>query len=88
MMNETVQHECLPDEMPDFEVMKQFMEDDSNAKICEQITTKIREIHAPEDKPGQQLRKRSAQRPLSLRCSRLMNLDETYRAPSLFTWRC
>ncbi len=87
MMNETVQHGCVQDAMPDFEVMEKFMEEDSKVKICEQETTKIREIYSREDKRDPELKKRFVRGPLSRRWLRLMNLDETYRAPSLFTWR-
>ncbi len=88
MMIETVQHESVQDAMPDFEVMKKFMEDDSEVKDREQEITEIREIHSRENKRDPELRKRLVQGPLSRRWSRRMNLDETYRMPSLFTWRC
>ncbi len=88
MMIETVQHGCVQDAVPDFEVMKKLMEDDSEVKICEQEITEIREIHSREDKRDPKLRKRFVQGPLRRRWSRHMNLDETHRMPSLFTWRC
>ncbi len=87
-MIEMVQHGSIQDAMPDFEVMKKFMEDDSEVKDCEQEFTEIREIHSRENKCDPELRKRFDQGPLSRRWSRRMNLDETYRMPSLFTWRC
>ena len=42
----------------------------------------------PEDKRDAERTKRFVEGRLSLRWSRRMNLDDTYRAPSLFTWRC
>ena len=88
MMIETVQHGSIQDVMPDLEVMKKFMEDDSEVKDCEQEITEIREIHSRENKRDPELRKRLVPDPLNRRWSRRMNLDETYRMPSLFTWRC
>ncbi len=88
MMVETVQHGYVRDAMPDFEVMKKFMENDGKVGICEQEIPEIREIHSRDDKQDPKLRKRFVQGPINRRWSRRMNLDETYRMPSLFTWRC
>ena len=87
MMIETVHDACVQDAMQDFEELMKLTEDCSMGQIREQEITKIREIHSREDKRGPELRKRIVQGPLSRRWSRRMNLDETYRAPSLFTWR-
>jgi hypothetical protein len=88
MMMETVQHGSVRDALPDLEVMKKIMEDDSDVKDYEQEITEIRQIHSRENKRDPELRKRAVQGPLSRRFSRRMNLHETYRMPSLFTWRC
>ncbi len=88
MMIETVQHEYVQGAMPDFEVMKKFMEDDSEVKDCEQEITENREIHSREIIRNPELSKRFVQGPLSRRWSRHMNFHETHRMPSLFTWRC
>ncbi len=88
MMVEMVHHGCVQDAMPDFEVMKKFMEDDGKVGICEQEISEIREIHSREEKRDSALRKRCVRGLINHRWSRLMNLDETHRMPSLFTWRC
>jgi hypothetical protein len=88
MMNESVQQGCAQDAMPDLEELKKLTEDCSKGQLREQEITQIREIHSREDKWDADSRKRIVQGPLSRRWSRPMNLDETYRAPSLFTWRC
>ncbi len=41
-----------------------------------------------EDKRHAERTKRFVEGRLSRQLSQRMNLDETYRAPSLFTWRC
>ena len=87
MMNEFVQQECGQNAMPDFEVMKKFMEDDSKGRNCKRERIKNREIRSRQDERGPGLRKRTVRRPASHRWSRLMNHDDTYRMPSLFTWR-
>ena len=87
MTIETVQLGCVQDAMPDFEVMKNLMEDDSEVKICEQEIIEIRELHSREDKRDPKLRKRYVRGPLRRPWSRHMNLDEIDRMPSLFTWR-
>lgn len=86
-MIETVQLGYVQDAMPNFEVMKKLMEDDSEVKICEQEIIEIREIHSREDERDSKLRKRHVRGPLRRPWSRHMNLDETYRMPSLFTLR-
>ena len=88
MMNETVQYERTQAVMPDFEELKKLTEDCRQGQVREQGVTKIRDIDSRQDKRNPKLRKRFVQGPLSRRWLRLMNLDETYRMPSLFTWRC
>ncbi len=86
-MMETVQHLSVQDAMPDFGVMKKLVEDDSEVKIFEQEITENREIYSREDERDSKLRKRHVRGPLRRPWSRHMNLDETYRMPSLFTLR-
>ncbi len=88
MMNESVQHGCVQDAMPDFEEQKKLTEDCSKGQARGQEITKIREIHSREHKRNPECTKRFVAGPLRGRWLRHMNLDETYRAPSLFTWRC
>lgn len=45
-------------------------------------------VQTQEDKRHTERRKRYVEGCLSRRWSRPIELDETYRAPSLFTWRC
>ncbi len=87
-MNETVQYGCAPDSMPEFELMKKFMEDDCKGKNYQHESTKIREIHSREEKRDPVSRKRVVQGPFGRRWTRYMNHTETFRAPGLFTWRC
>lgn len=87
MMTETVQTRCAPDAMPDFELIKKFMEDDSKGKNRRHESTKIREINAREEKRDPQLRKRNLQDSLSGRWSRREKRDNTYRVLSLFNLR-
>ena len=87
MMNRSVQHGCVQDAMPDFEELMKLTEDGTKEQVREQEITKIREIHSRQDKRDAERTKRFVQGPLSRRWSRRMNLDETYRTPSLFTWR-
>ncbi len=86
MLIETLQHGCARDAMQEFREMKKFNDDDSKGKICEQEITKIREIHSRENKRGPKRKILFRWGPLSRRWSRHMTLDETYRAPSLFTF--
>jgi hypothetical protein len=87
MLIEPVQHECVQDAMPDFDVMKKFMEDDGKVGICEQEIMKNREFQSRQDKRDAQRTKRSVQDRLSRRWERHLNLDESFRAPCHFTWR-
>ncbi len=87
MMNRSVQHGCVQDPMPDFEELMKLTEDGTKEQDREQEITKIRETHSRQDKRDAERTKRFVQGPLSRRWSRRMNLDETYRTPSLFTWR-
>jgi hypothetical protein len=73
--------------MPDFDELMKLTEDGTTEQVREQEITKIREIHSRQDKRDAERTKRFVQGPLSRRWSRRMNLDETYRTPSLFTWR-
>jgi hypothetical protein len=88
MMIETLQHGYVQDTMPDVEVMKKFMEDDGKVGICEQEIPENREIQSREHKRDPKLRKLFVHGPLRHRWSWHMNLDESHRTPSLFTWRC
>ena len=88
MMNESVKYERPQVVMPDFEELKKLAEDCSQRQVREQGITNIREIDSRQDKRNLELRKRFVQGPFSRQWSRLMNFDETYRMPSLFTWRC
>ena len=88
MMNQSVQHGCVQDAMPDFDELMKLTEDGSTEQVREQEITKIREIHSRQDKRDAERTKRFVGSCLSRRWSRRLNLDETYRAPSHFTWRC
>ncbi len=87
MMIETVQHGSVQDAMPDFAVIKKFMENDGRGKPRDREIANIRVIHPREKKRDPALAKRLVRGPFHHRWSRYMNLDETYRMPSLFTWR-
>ncbi len=88
MMIETAQPGCARDVIPDFEAMNKFIEDDVKRTTREQEITKIREIHSQQDKRNPEPTKRFVGGRLSRRWSQHLNLDDAYRAPSLFTWRC
>ena len=88
MMNQTVQNQCPQVVMPDFEELKKLMEDCSQGQVREQGITKIQEIDSGQDKRNPECTKPFVASALSRRWGRCMNLDETFRAPSLFTWRC
>ena len=88
MRNGSVQHGCAQDAMPDFEELKNVTEDCNQGQLREQEITKIREIHPRERKRDPEWTKRYVWGALSRRRLWRMNLDETYRPPSLFTWRC
>ena len=86
--NETLRQECTRDTISAFEELKKSTKTCGKGPVREQGITKIQEIHSQEDKRDPEWTKRFTQGPLSRRRSRRMNLDETHRAPSLFTWRC
>ena len=88
MMNRSVQHECVQDVMPDFEELMKFAEDCTKEQVREQEITKIRKIDTRQDKRDAERTKRFVGGRLSRRRWQRPNLDEIYRAPSLFTWRC
>ncbi len=88
MMNEMVQHERAPDAMPKIEALKKLTEEIDKDQLRELQITKIREIHSRQDKRHAEQTKPFVAGRLSRRWPRCMNLDDTYRAPSLFTWRC
>ena len=88
MMNRSVQHGCEQGVMPDLEELMNLTEDSTKEQVREQEITKIREIHSRQDKRDPERTKRFVGGRLSHRWWRHLNLDETYRAPSLFTWRC
>ncbi len=74
--------------MLDFEELMKLMEDSAKEQVREQEITKIREIHSRQDKRDAERTKRFVGGRLSRRWSQRPDLDEAYRAPSLFTWRC
>ena len=86
-MIETVQHGCAQKVMPDFEQLMKLTEDCAQGRALRQEIANIREV-LPENKRDAKLRKRILRGSLSRRLARHMNLDEIYRMPSLFTWRC
>ena len=88
MMNGSVQHGCAQDATPDFEELKESTEDCCKGQVRGQEITKVQEIHPREGKRDPEWTKRYVWGPLSRRTSRRLNLDETFRPPSLFTWRC
>ena len=57
MMNESVQHGYVQDAMPDFQVMKSFIEDDGRGQPQDREIANIREI-CRENKRDAKLRKR------------------------------
>ncbi len=87
MMTESVQRGCARDAISDFEVIEKLLEDGGKGTVRKQEITKIREVHSREEKRDPDRTKRFVEGSLSRRRWRRMNLDETYRAPSLFTWR-
>ena len=88
MRNGSVRRGCAQDAMPDFDELKKLTEDCSKGQVHEQDITKVQEIHPREGKRDPEWTKRYVWGPLSRRRSQRMNLDETFRPPSLFTWRC
>ena len=87
MMNKSVLHGRVHGAMPDFEELVKLTEDCSEGQIRGQELAEAREIPSRVDKRDAVPTKRYVQGLLSRRWSRRMNLDETYRAPHLFTWR-
>ena len=87
MMNRSVQHGCIRDGTPDFDELKKLTEECSKGQVRGQEITKIREIHSRQDKRDPERTKRFESSRLNRQWWQRMNLDETYRAPSLFTWR-
>ncbi len=88
MMNRSVQHGCEQDVKPDLEELMKLTEDGTKEQVRYQEITKIQEINSRQDKRNPEPTKRFVGGRLSRRWSRRLNLDETFRAPSLFTWRC
>ena len=88
MMNRSIQHECVQNAMPDFEELMKLTEDATKEQVREQGITKIREIGSRQDRRNPECTKPLVAGAISRRWRRRMNLDETYREPSLFTWRC
>ncbi len=88
MTNRSVQHECVQDAMPEFEEVMKLTEDGTKEQVLEQEITKIRETHSRQDKQNPEPTKRFVGGRLSRRWSQHLNLDDAYRAPSHFTWRC
>ena len=87
MMMETAQREQVQDILRDVKIINDLMKDDSQGVIRQQEITMNRQIHRLEDKRGSQWAKRFMDGPVSRRRSRRMSCDESFRAPSLFTWR-
>ena len=73
--------------MPDFEELMKLTEDGTKEQVREQEITKFQEIYSRQDKRDPERTKRFVGGRLSRRWSQYPNLDEAYRAPSLFTWR-
>ena len=87
MMNRSVQHGCEQQVMPDFEELMKLTEDGTKEQVREQEITKCQKIHSRQDKRDSERKKRFVGGRLSRRRLQRPNLDEAYRAPSLFTWR-
>ena len=87
MMNRSVQHGCEQQVLPDFEELMNLTEDGIKEQVHEQGITKFPEIHSQQDKRDPERTKRFVGGRLSRRWTQRLNLDEAYRAPSLFTWR-
>ena len=88
MMNEMVQDRCVQNAMPDFEKLIKLTEDGSKGQARVQEIARIHESHWRQDKRNRERTNRFLEGPLSGRWSRRMNFDQTFRMPSLFTWRC
>ena len=87
MMIEMLQHERAQDAIPKIEALKKLTEEIEKEQLRKQEITKNREIHSRQDKRAAERTKRFVGGRLSRRWSQYPNLDEAYRAPSLFTWR-
>ncbi len=87
MMNRSVQHGYEQQVLPDFEELMKLTEDGTKEQVREQGITKFLENHSQQDKRGPERTKRFESSRLNRQWWQRMNLDETYRAPSLFTWR-
>ena len=87
MMNRSVQLGCEQQVLPDFEELMKLTEDGIKEQVHEQEFTTVPEIHSQQDKRDPEQTKRFVGGRLSRRWSQRLNLDEAYRAPSLFTWR-
>ena len=88
MMNRSVQHGCEQHAMPDFDELMKLTEDCTTEQLREQEVTKIREIDTRQNKRGPDPTRRLVRNRLIRRWSRHLNLDESFRAPFHFTWRC
>ena len=87
MMMETVQHEQVQDVLRDVEVINRLLKDNGQGMIRQQEITMNRQIHRQEDERDSQWAKRFVDGPASRRRLRRMSCDESFCAPSLFTWR-
>jgi len=87
MMNRSVQHGCEQQVSLDFEELMKLTEDGTKEQVREQGITKFREIHSRQDYQDAERTKRFVGGRISHRWWRRLNLDETYRPPSLFTFR-
>ncbi len=87
MMTGSVKHECAQDAMSDSEEQMKLTEDCTKEQVREREITKIRETLSRQDKRDPERTKRFVAARLSRSWSQRLNLDEVYRAPSLFTWR-
>ena len=88
MLTETVRRGWAQDAMPNFEELIKLTEDREKGQIRGQETTEIQEIQSRVGELDAQRKKRNVQDQLSRRWARHVNLDESFRAPYHFTWRC
>ncbi len=88
MMNRSVQHGCEQQVMPDFEELMKLTEDGTKEQVREQGITKVQETLSRQDNRDAERTRRFGSDRLSCRWSRHLNLDESFRAPFHFTWRC
>ena len=87
MMMETAQREQVQDVSRDVEIMNGLMKDNGQGMIRQQEFTMNRQIHRQEAKGDSQWARRLMDGPVSRRRSQRISYDESFRAPSLFTWR-